>query len=201
MDAVYFTCSPWLLWSNIFQRAKKQKTTKQTEEEEKNCRNKLGSLSCRTHKHTSHWQERKHRRDPLFPLTRTPTNTLLPYTNTNTHTNTEVGRGHAYLGRSVFTCGPEGAVKAHKSGYFACTWEPTKHFSLLSVILIAQHDSSAPNHPAPPPLLPPPSPARWLFFFLTVCGLLHLCSTTLNPWDGRVEWRVWGALRGQMVRR
>lgn len=91
----------------------------------------------------------------------------------------------------MFTWRPEGAVNAHKSGYFACMWEPAKHFSLLSVILIAQHDSSTPNLPAPPHRNIPQ--ARWLFFFLTVCGLLHLCSTTLNPWDGWVEWKVWSS--------
>ena len=89
------------------------------------------------------------------------------HTQTKIHTHTEVRKDHAYLDRSVFTWRPEGAVKAHKLGYFACTWEPAKHFSLLSVILIAQHDSSALNLPTPPPLYttPPPSTlARWLFF-------------------------------------
>ena len=71
------------------------------------------------------------------------------------------GKTTAYLRQSLFTWKPEGAVKAHKLGYFACTWEPAKHFSLLSIILIAQHDSSALNLPIPPPR----PPARWLFFF------------------------------------
>lgn len=86
-----------------------------------------------------------------------------------------------------------GSCECSQVGYFACMWEPAKHFSLLSVILIAQHDSSTPNLPAPPHCNIPP--ARWLFFFffLTVCGLLHLCSTTLNPWDGWVEWKVWSS--------
>lgn len=172
----------------------------------KNYRNKLGSLSCRTHRYSSHWHGGKHKKVHSFPPTSGPTNTLLPYTNknTHTHTHTEVRKDHAYLDRSVFTWRPEGAVKAHKLGYFACTWEPAKHFSLLSVILIAQHDSSALNLPTPPPRYtprPPPLPHWPDGFFLTVCGLLHLCSTTLNPWDGWVEWRVLGAPRGQMVRR
>lgn len=38
-----------------------------------------------------------------------------------------------------------------------------------------------------------PQPDGFFFFFLTVCGLLHLCSTTLNPWDGWVEWKVWSS--------
>lgn len=142
-------------------------------------------------------------RPPRFPLTNKPTNTILSYTNTKTHSSSEAGRGRAYLGRSVFTWRPEGAVKAHKSAYFACTWEPTKHFSLLSIILIAQHDSSAPNLQTPPTCYtrstpPPPWPDG---FFLTVCGLLHLCSTTTKSlrWLGGVEWRVLGFLRGQMV--
>lgn len=42
---------------------------------------------------------------------------------------------------------------------------------------------------------PPPWPDG---FFLTVCGLLHLCSTTLNPWDG---WSGGYWSSGQMVRR
>lgn len=184
MDAVYFTCQPCLLRSDTFywQRlllAKKKE----------NYRNKSSSRFCRTYKYTNRWHACKHK-SPLFLLTRKPTNTLLPYTNKITHT--EVWKDHAYLGWSMFTWRPEGAVNAHKSGYFACMWEPAKHFSLLSVILIAQHDSSAPNLPAPPHCNIPP--ARWLFFFfLTVCGLLHLCSTTLNPWDGWVEWKVWSS--------
>lgn len=55
--------------------------------------------------------------------------------------------------------------------------------------LLRPKPPNTPNLTSPHP--PPPLPlARWLFF-LTVCGLLHLCSTTLNPWDGWVEWRVW----------
>lgn len=60
--------------------------------------------------------------------------------------------------KSVFTWRPKGAVKAHKSSYFTYMWEPTKHFSLLSVILIAQHDALHPQPPSPLPL------TRWLFF-------------------------------------
>lgn len=56
-----------------------------------------------------------------------------------------------------------GSCECSQVGYFACMWEPAKHFSLLSVILIAQHDSSTPNLPAPPHCNIPP--ARWLFFF------------------------------------
>lgn len=72
------------------------------------------------------------------------------------------GKTIAYLSWSVFTWKPEGAVKAHKLAYFACTWEPAKHFSLLSIILIAQHDSSTPNLPTPPPH---PQPDGFFFFF------------------------------------
>lgn len=49
-----------------------------------------------------------------------------------------------------------------------------------------------PKPPSTPTLQHPPSQMAF-FFFLTVCGLLHLCSTTLNPWDGWVEWKVWSS--------
>lgn len=103
----------------------------------------------------------------------------------HTHILGVVEWDHAYLDRSVFTWRPWGAVKAHKSGYFACTWEPAKHFSLLSVILIAQHDSSAPNTPSHPH--PYPTPARWLFFNC-LWALAPLLYHTKSPrWLGGAE--------------
>lgn len=54
-------------------------------------------------------------------------------------------------------------MKARNLGYFACAWETAKHFSLLSIILIAQHDSSALNLPIPPSH--PPTGQMAFFFF------------------------------------
>lgn len=66
-------------------------------------------------------------------------------------------------------------------------WEPTKHFSLLPVILIAQHDSTQPQpHPTS-------SSGQMAFFFKQSVS----CTSTLNPWKEREErasgghWAVW----------
>lgn len=93
----------------------------------------------------------------------------------------------------MFTWRPEGAVNAHKSATLHVCGSPqnTSHccpsFWLPSMTPLPQTS----QHPH---IATSPQPdGFFFFFFLTVCGLLHLCSTTLNPWDGWVEWKVWSS--------
>lgn len=111
---------------------------------------------------------------------------LLPSYRTKAKLNTEalttaelnIHSGHPL--KTQIVCLPEGAAKAHKLGYFTYMWEPTKHFSPLSVILIAQHDSLRSHPPSYPPY------GQMAFF--TVCGLLHLQSKSLEGAGGMGYW-------------
>lgn len=121
-----------------------------------------------------------------------PKNTPFPYTNTNTRTRRGGERPlHSWAARCL-PASPVGAVEPQASSFFACTWELAQHFSLLSIILIAQHDSSALNPPKTPHLNPRPDGFFFFFFFFLNClwALLHLCSTaTLNKSPGRLGGR------------
>lgn len=120
-----------------------------------------------------------------------PKNTPLPYTNTNTRAHRGGERPlHSWAARCL-PASPVGAAEAPALSFFACTWELAQHFSLLSIILIAQHDSSALNPPNTPTSTPGQMAFFFFFFFLNcLWALLHLCSaTTLNKSPGRLGGR------------
>lgn len=175
--------------------------TPQTPSLEKNYRNTLGSLSCRTHIYTSHWHGRKHKKSQLYPPTGKPTNTLLPYTNTHTHWGGERARIPRLVSVYLKT---RGSCESSQVGLLCM------YMGARKTLLTAVRHFDCPArllHPKPPNTptsqhLPLPSLARWLFFFFFNClwALAPLLYHTKSlRWLGGAKGL--GALRGQMVRR
>ncbi len=172
----------------------------------KNYRNKLGSLSCRTHKHTSHWHGRKHKKVHSF-LSQASQQTHYYHTQTKIHTHTHTHTHTLRWGKTMHTlasqCLPEdqrelwkltSRATLHVHGSPQNTSHCCPSFWLPSTTPPPQTS----QHPHLTTLHHPPWPDG--FFFNCLWALAPLLYHTKSlRWLGGVEGL--GALRGQMVRR